>query len=341
MTEAHKPFNDTGAVDTTANTKNLVASPDVLAALNAATMNGFGPPAVYRPQGITLGPAVFLSIILVQSLFLIATAVVMTVLVTRPELIQRWLDPAGPVQARAAAVGGGTPVKRVESLDRLPKPEAGAATRVQLDFTRPIQVVSGTPTRVDFRLIPSGAYKGRLVLSFRGLPNGTTLTGATRLGTETWSLDGSQDPNIFLTVPLSAQGPFELEIALRNPDGDLFFSEVTSIIALPNGRQGGQPQLDEVSALYLLDFARSQLKNGDIQSARQLFQSASERGNAQAAFELAQTYEQTDGKELTKPVKQRALYWYLEARRLGHPDAGAQFAALLNAPASGEAPASK
>jgi|GEM_PF-5565451 len=290
-------------------------------ALRNSTELTTGPPA---GGGFLIGPTVFMALVFVQSVLLVATAVALTLLVARPDLLHQL----------TAAVAIGT-AAGPWSGDVAPG-ERAAASRLVLDLPRPIQIVAGQASNLGFRLLPPGEFRGTLVLTIRGLPDGSVISGARKLGADTWSVDAGRETALNLTVPSSVQGPFELEIGLRRPDGTLVASEITSLIALPEGRTSRDPERDAMAALLLLESARTFLKAGDVRSARVLLQSAAQRGNAQAAFELAQTFDQPAGVAGDAP---RAMYWYMEAKRLGHPDAEAHFAILVKRSPQKEAPA--
>jgi hypothetical protein len=272
-----------------------------------------------RPPGggLTIGPATFIVLVFIQATLLVATAVSLTLIVARPDLLQQLTGAAG-FDYPPAAIWSGENASRIE--------RAGPS-RLVLDLPRPIQVVAGQASNLGFRLLPPGEYRGTLVLTVKGLPDGSVISGARKLGADTWSLDASRELSLSVTVPPSVQGPFEIDIGLRRPDGTLVASEITSLIALPEGRASRDPERDAMAALLLLESARTFLRTGDTRSARILLQGAAQRGNAQAAFELAQSFDQQTGGGVADAPK--AMYWYMEAKRLGHPDAEAHFGALI------------
>ncbi|HXF54391.1 MAG TPA: hypothetical protein VNK52_09745 [Hyphomicrobiaceae bacterium] len=289
-------------------------------ALRTSTELTAGPPA---GGGLVIGSAAFMVLVFLQTFLLVATAVALTLVVARPDLLHQFTNAAAIGTAAGPWSGDVAPGER------------GAASRLVLDLPRPIQIVAGQASNLGFRLLPPGEFRGTLVLTIRGLPDGSVISGARKLGADTWSLDAGRETALNLTVPSSVQGPFELEIGLRRPDGTLVASEITSLIALPEGRTSRDPERDAMAALLLLESARTFLKAGDVRSARVLLQSAAQRGNAQAAFELAQTFDQSAGVGSDAP---RAMYWYMEAKRLGHPDAEAHFATLVKRSPQREAP---
>lgn len=270
------------------------------------------------PGGLTIGPMTFMMLVFIQAMLLVATAVSLTLIVARPDLVLQLTGASGP-QAPASGLWSAA-----ENPSRL---ERGPPSRLVLDLPRPIQAVAGQASNLGFRLLPPGEYRGTLVLTLRGLPDGSVLSGARKLGADTWSLDASRELTLSVTVPASVQGPFELDIGLRLPDGALIASEITSLIVVPEGRMSHDPERDQMAALLLLDSARTFLRAGDVRSARVLLQSAAQRGNAQAAFELAQTLDPQDAGATGEPP--RAMYWYLEARRLGHEEAEARLNTLM------------
>jgi hypothetical protein len=267
--------------------------------------------------GFMIGPMTFMVLVFIQAMLLVATAVSLTLIVARPDLLQQLTGAAG-LDYPAAAIWSGENASRAG--------RAGSS-RLVLDLPRPIQVVAGQASSLGFRLLPPGEYRGTLVLTIKGLPDGSVISGARKLGADTWSLDASRELTLSLTVPPSVQGPFEIDIGLRRPDGTLVASEITSLLALREGRASRDPERDAMAALLLLESARTFLRTGDTRSARVLLHGSAQRGNAQAAFELAQTFDQHAGGGVGDAPK--AMYWYMEAKRLGHPDAEAHFGALV------------
>ncbi len=80
-----------------------------------------------------------------------------------------------------------------------------------------------------------------------------------------------------------------------------------------------------------LEGARYAVKQGDVKAARVLLRGLVRRGSAQAAFDLAETHDPSAGSvDAASADDVGAIFWYLEAKRLGHPAAQARINAIAS-----------
>jgi hypothetical protein len=281
----------------------------------ALTNRGDLPEVVLRGGGLIVGPVTLLVIVLFQAMLFAATFAAAALIIARPDLLQ-------PLTAAWDRLGH-------EKIG--PGTDGGTASPLALAIRQPIEVVAGQTSNLDFRLVSPGAYRGPVVLTIKGLPVGAEISGAHKLGADTWSLDASRELALSLKVPVSAQGPSELEVELHKPDGIRVAMETVTLIVRPEDRIGRDPEREAVGALLLLESARTFLQAGDAKSARLLFQSSAQRGNAQAALELGGTFDGVSvGPGDAAFDVPKAMYWYTEAKRLGHPEAEARLSGLID-----------
>jgi hypothetical protein len=264
-----------------------------------------------RGRELMIGPMTFIVLVFVQATLLVVTAISLTLIVARPDIVQHLTGATGRIAS---------------ATDRSVRQGLGTDSRdVKLNFTRPIQAIAGQPSVLDFRLSANELGDQSLILSIRGFPDGSVMRGITQLGRETWSIDARSPLAAVLTVPKSAFGPYDLSIEVKNVEGVVFYREDTSLIVRSLNRPTEDPEINSAAAAILLETGRSFIKEKNLNAGRLMLQKAAGRGSAVAAFELAQSHEA--GK--SDRDKQKALYWYLEASRLGHAESGDRFLNML------------
>ena len=95
---------------------------------------------------------------------------------------------------------------------------------------------------------------------------------------------------------------------------------------------GGATQLDNNEVAMFVTRGKEFLKDGDLASARLLFQRAAAAGNAEAAFSLGTTFDPLFIRRMgvvgMEPDVARAREWYERAAELGSADASQQLATL-------------
>ena len=95
---------------------------------------------------------------------------------------------------------------------------------------------------------------------------------------------------------------------------------------------GGGTQLDDNEIARVVTRGKGFLKDGDLASARLLFQRAAAAGNAEAAFILGTTFDPLFIRRMgvvgMEPDIARAREWYKKAAELGSADASQQLAIL-------------
>jgi hypothetical protein len=203
-------------------------------------------------------------------------------------------------------------------------------------------------------LLPLGSAR---YLLLRGLPEEAKLSAGRQTGSGTWMVKGADVPDLTLTVGDSANGDYPLEIyrldtgdglqarrrlVLRVDQTPQFYAAGFSLGwpgARPEARREPDAKAEPVVASatsiepgVLRERAQRLLGEGDMPAARLILTQLAERGQADAAYELALTY---DLEVLVKagvhgvdgdPAIARA--WYERAAQAGHAGAGARLHTL-------------
>jgi len=200
---------------------------------------------------------------------------------------------------------------------------------------QPLRLEVQKPARLPLQILPEEATHEPFILVLSGMPDGTTLTGATRIGSDTWFLPPGSSNRLQIALPEWSTSVFEITVVLRRTTG-LVAAQTKAWISVPPPVVPEAPLLktDDTVAKELLEKANRLLEKGDIVAARAVFQRAAELGNGSAALMLGSTY---DPRRLWSlgvigmvGNKERARQWYLRAAELGHPEAKSRLSALGN-----------
>jgi len=201
--------------------------------------------------------------------------------------------------------------------------------------SQPLRLEVQKPARLPLQILPEEAAHEPFILVLSGMPDGTTLFGATRIGADTWFLPPGSSNRLQITLPEWSTTVFEITVVLRRTTG-LVAAQTKAWISVPPPvvPEAAVLKTDDTVAKELLEKANRLLEKGDIVAARAVFQRAAELGNGPAALMLGSTY---DPRRLWSlgvigmvGNKERAKQWYLRAAELGHPEAKARLSALGN-----------
>jgi hypothetical protein len=217
-------------------------------------------------------------------------------------------------------------ITRPDLLQRHNQGAPGGVGDTALDVRMPklIRAVAGVPSNLPIRILPAGVRHGDLVLVLRGLPDEATITGATRLGPETWLIAGDEDLLLEVTTPSSTLGSQQLDVIVRSPKGiDLARARTTLVVskAVP---EGVSANTEVALTERLLESGRVFLASGEVDAARMVLQRSAELGNVEATLELARTFDpaRMSAAGIRGPADElKAIYWYSEAKRLGSREA--------------------
>jgi hypothetical protein len=200
---------------------------------------------------------------------------------------------------------------------------------------QPLRLEVQKPARLPLQIEPEEAAREPFILLLSGAPAGMALSGATRIGSDTWFLAPGSSNQLEITLPEWSTSVFEVTIVLRRTTGVLA-AQTTAWIAVspPVEPKVAEPKFDDAAAKDLLERGNRLLEKGDIVAARVEYQRAAEMGSGEAAFMLGSTYDPrllwSRGVVGMVGNKERAREWYSRARELGNPEAKARLMAPGN-----------
>jgi hypothetical protein len=201
---------------------------------------------------------------------------------------------------------------------------------------RPLRFEAGKPAPLPLRMQPENAAGEPFILVLFGVPVGIRLSGAARIGADTWFLPPGSANQIEVTFPEWSTTVLEVAIALRRTNG-LVAAQTKAWIAVPppaTSEAAAGTMNDETAVKELLTRADQLLDKGDIVAARALYQRAADLGSGSAALTLGSTYDPyrlwSLGALGMVGNKERAKQWYSRASELGNPDAKNRLRMLAN-----------
>lgn len=244
----------------------------------------------------------------------------------------------------------------------------GRKSTATLNVSSQLQLTPGAESKLEIRVAPGDALPPRSVIVIRGVPANLQLSGGRPFGPGVWVIPAAETISITLQMPMDARVGGVLTVALTTLDGaslaEAHITLVTTALpqetvktaAPPVSRASPPPvsrddtptaatqTLDQAPApkltpdiraelLMLLEKGKDSFRLGNIQHARQFYLRAAEKGLAEAAMALAETY---DPAELSRmkgvvgvlPDQALARKWYEEAKQLGSPEAAARISGL-------------
>jgi hypothetical protein len=233
-----------------------------------------------------------------------------------------------------------TSANRAAKGEPLALPAQSGATR------QIILVASGRQIALGPLLAPSLAR----YLMIRGLPSEATLSAGRQSGGGAWMVKGTHVPSLTLTLGKAAAGDYPVEVyILETGDGPQarrsFVLRVApsehAAVAAPGATPapaptfsvapGGEPT---VPSGMLRDRAMQLLGEGDIAAARMLLLHLAERGDGEAAYDLARTFDREMLAELgAKGVDGDAASargWYERASQDGNEKAAERLKILAS-----------
>jgi hypothetical protein len=191
---------------------------------------------------------------------------------------------------------------------------------------QPLRLEVQKPARLPLQIQPEEAAHEPFILALSGVPIGTVLSGAARIGSDTWFLAPGSANQLDITWPEWSSSVFEITIVLRRTTG-LLAAQTTAWIAVSPPAEPKTPdyKVDDTAAKELLERGNRLLEKGDIVAARVEYQRAAEMGSGEAAFMLGSTYDPrllwSRGVVGMVGNRERARQWYSRARELGYPEA--------------------
>ena len=228
-------------------------------------------------------------------------------------------------------------------------PSSKAATAAQV-----ILATSGWPLALA-PLLPRSHAR---YLLLRGLPPEAELSAGRRSGIGTWFVKDAEIGDLSLSIGAAASGDYPLEIYVLDSgnapqsrrslvlrveaEAQTFGPEMswaTALLDVPFRPHTAEEPVDPARSAVLLERAKRLLDEGDIAAARLLLQHLAERGQSDAAYELARTFDQDVLSALgargmdADPV--RAQGWYEQASQKGNAKAAERLKILASLSGSG------
>jgi hypothetical protein len=169
------------------------------------------------------------------------------------------------------------------------------------------------------------------ILILSGLPANAALSGASRMGADSWLVAPGALAQIEIVVPEWSASPIEVGAELRRTNGAVV-GQSRLWLAVPPPPTPRATRLSDAALKDLVKGGDKLLDRGDVAAARALYEKAAAMGSAQAALAMGSTY---DPRRLWSlgvfgavGNKERARQWYQRAAELGHPEAKERIGAL-------------
>jgi hypothetical protein len=216
-----------------------------------------------------------------------------------------------------------------------PRPEPPPPRHVELlpvgSPGEPLRLEALKPAHLPLQVRPLEAMQESYILILSGLPPNTALSGASRMGADSWLLSPGALQQIEIVVPEWSASIFEVRAELRRTGGAVV-AQSKVWLAVPPPPTPQSTILSESAIKDMVKNGDRLLSRGDVAAARALYERAAAMGSAQAALALGSTY---DPRRLWSlgvfgmvGNKERAQHWYRRAAELGHPEAKARITAL-------------
>jgi hypothetical protein len=243
-----------------------------------------------------------------------------------------WSKPASATPPETAA-------NRAAKGEPLALPAQSGATR------QIILAASGRQIALGPLLAPSLAR----YLMIRGLPSEATLSAGRQSGGGAWMVKGEHVPGLTLTLGQAAAGDYPVEVyILETGDGPqarrsfLLRVAPSATVAAPAATPSPAPASPSIAAAeeptvpsgLLRDRAMQLLGEGDIAAARMLLLHLAERGDGEAAYDLARTFDREMLAELgargVDGDAESARGWYERASQDGNQKAAERLKILAS-----------
>ncbi len=199
---------------------------------------------------------------------------------------------------------------------------------------RPLRLQVLKAARLPLQIQPEEAQQETFILVLSGLPAKASLSGAERMGTDSWLLPPGSIERLEITVSEWSASPMEVGIELRRTTGAIAAQSKAWISVPPPQLQAVGVKPDQTALKELALRGDQLLGRGDVVAARALYERAVEMGSGPAALALGSTFDPNRLWSLgvfgMVGNKDRARQWYMRADQLGHPEAKARLKALGN-----------
>jgi hypothetical protein len=197
---------------------------------------------------------------------------------------------------------------------------------------RPLRLQALKSARLPLQIQPEEAQQETFILVLSGLPAKTILSGAERMGSDSWLLPPGSMGRLEITVPEWSASPMEVGVELRRTTGAIAAHSKAWISVPPPQVPAAEAKLDQTALKELAHRGDQLLGRGDVVAARALYERAAEMGSGPAALALGSTFDPSRLWSLgvfgMVGNKERARRWYTRADQLGHPEAKARLKTL-------------
>ena len=278
---------------------------------------------VNTTNAVGINPWLFVTATAVNTIIAAVLAVVITLGVARRDPVSGEVE---PVALRA----------KQEPHSHARSPEPALVRPIELlpvgSPGEPLRLEALRPSRLPLRVRPEEAMQESYILVLSGLPANATLSGATRMGSDSWLLAPGALKQLEIIVPEWSASSIEVGVELRHATGAIAAQSKAWLAVPPPALQGAK--LDQTAIKELLQSGDRLLGRGDVTAARAVYERAAAMGSAQAALALGSTYD--PGRLWSLGVfgmvgnKERARHWYQRAEQLGHPEAKDRIRTLKN-----------
>ena len=196
---------------------------------------------------------------------------------------------------------------------------------------QPLRLEALKPSRLPLQVRPEEAAQETYILVLSGLPTNATLSGASRMGSDSWLLPPGSLTQLEIIMAEWSASLIEVGVELRRTNGVVAaHNRAWLFVPPPRAPQGAK--LDEAAIKEMLQSGDRLLGRGDVAAARALYERGAAMGSGPAALALGSTYD--PGRLWSLGVfgmvgsKERARHWYARADQLGHPEAKDRLKAL-------------
>ena len=287
-------------------------------------------PANARPRNSALSPWLFVLATALNTIVAAVLAVLITLGVVRQAPPRDVVAAKTPSRAADFATPTTTPTGPPQQLMSLTR----AVELLPIGAPdRPLRLQALKAARLPLQIQPEDAQGEAFILVLSGLPAKSSLSGAERMGSDSWLVAPGTIGKLDITMAEWSNAPLEVRVELRRTNGAIAAQTKAWLSVPPPQIESSQPA--DPNVLKELAQRGDQLLNrGDVVAARALYERAAEMGSGPAALALGSTFDPNRLWSLgvfgMVGNKDRARQWYARADQLGHPEAKARLKALGN-----------
>ena len=200
---------------------------------------------------------------------------------------------------------------------------------------RPLRLQALKSARLPLQIQPEEAQQEAFILVLSGLPAKTSVSGAERMGSDSWllppdSIGKTRDHSARMVCVADGSG-YRTAAHQRRDRGTV---QRHGLRCRRRRCRRRRAKPDQTALKELAHRGDQLLGRGDVVAARALYERAAEMGSGPAALALGSTFDPNRLWSLgvfgMVGNKERARRWYMRADQLGHPEAKARLKALGN-----------